>query len=84
MATSPIPLWAQQQSPYYRGPTAVGVIFRLAIIAVVLISLLGGYDRVSEHANRGKPDTLCQEHRGAPGWAAACGGRYTPPPPAPH
>jgi hypothetical protein len=31
MATSPIPLWAQEISPYHRGPTGAGV---LALAAV--------------------------------------------------
>jgi hypothetical protein len=33
MATSPVPLWAQEMSPYHRGPTGAGV---LAVMAVLL------------------------------------------------
>jgi hypothetical protein len=35
MATSPVPLWAQEMSPYHRGPTGGGVL-ALAIVAVLL------------------------------------------------
>jgi hypothetical protein len=40
MATSPVPLWAQEMSPYHRGPTGAGVL-ALAIV-VVLVGLLFG------------------------------------------
>jgi hypothetical protein len=35
MATSPVPLWAQEMSPYDHGPTGAGVL-ALAIMAVLL------------------------------------------------
>ena len=35
MATSPVPLWAQEMSPYHRGPTGGGVL-ALAVVAVLL------------------------------------------------
>jgi len=35
MATSPVPLWAQEMSPHHRGPTGAGVL-RLAVRAVLL------------------------------------------------
>jgi hypothetical protein len=35
MATSPVPLWAQEMSPYHRGPTSAGVL-ALAVVAVLL------------------------------------------------
>ena len=35
MATSPVPLWAQEMSPYHRGPTGSGVL-ALAVVAVLL------------------------------------------------
>jgi hypothetical protein len=40
MATSPVPLWAQEMSPSHRGPTGAGVL-ALAIV-VVLVGLLFG------------------------------------------
>jgi hypothetical protein len=72
MATSPVPQWAQEMSPRHRGPTIAGTLTLFAILTVVLISWLGGYDRLSEGANRGKPPTLCQEHAGRPGWDYVC------------
>ncbi len=36
MATSPVPLWAQEMSPYHRGgPTGAGIL-ALAVVAVLL------------------------------------------------
>jgi hypothetical protein len=35
MATSPVPLWAQEMSPCHRGPTGAGVL-ALAVVAVLL------------------------------------------------
>jgi hypothetical protein len=35
MATSPVPLWAQEMSPYHRGPTGASVL-ALAVVAVLL------------------------------------------------
>jgi hypothetical protein len=76
--------WLQWQAEYARTnrlPSIWSVWLLFGSIALLLISMLGGYDRVSEHANRGKPATLCEEHRGAPGWDYACGRPYLPPPP---
>jgi hypothetical protein len=41
MATSPVPLWAQEMSPYHRGPTAAGVL-TLAVMVVLVVLLLSG------------------------------------------
>jgi hypothetical protein len=81
MATSPVPEWAREMSPTHRGPTAAGVFFRLALILALLIAL-GAYGPARAWADRQgeKYPTLCDEHRGRPGWQSACGGRYTPPP----
>jgi hypothetical protein len=38
MATSPVPLWAQEMSPHHRGPTAGGVLV-LAVVAVLVAFL---------------------------------------------
>jgi hypothetical protein len=35
MATSPVPLWTQEMSPYHHGPTGAGVL-ALAVVAVLL------------------------------------------------
>jgi hypothetical protein len=83
MATSPIPQWAREQSPAYRGPTTIGVFFRLALILALLVAL-GAYGPARAWADRQgeKYPTLCDEHRGRPGWDSVCGGTYRPPPPA--
>jgi hypothetical protein len=76
--------WLQWQAEYARTnrlPPIGLVLFVFTVTTVLLISLLGGYDRMAEGTNRGKPPTLCQEHQGAPGWDYACGRPYTPPPP---
>jgi hypothetical protein len=39
MATSPVPLWAQEMSPHHRGPTGAGVL-ALAVVVVLVVVLL--------------------------------------------
>jgi hypothetical protein len=43
-----------------------------AVVAILLVTLLGGFERVSTRANDGKPPTLCREHAGRPGWDSVC------------
>ena len=69
MATSPVPLWAQEMSPHHHGPTAGGVLF-LAVVAVLVALLIqlapateGGQDSSSD---RGQGVSLCEEH---PRWS---------------
>jgi hypothetical protein len=73
VATSPVPSWAREQSPTYRGPTVAGVFFRLALILAVLWALgaMGPAMAESERKGREAP-TLCDEHAGRPGWAEVC------------
>jgi hypothetical protein len=69
MATSPVPLWAQEMSPHHHGPTGAGVLF-LAVVAVVLALLL----QLAPTTDRGQATTgdrdqgvsLCDEH---PRWS---------------
>jgi hypothetical protein len=69
MATSPVPLWAQEMSPHHRGPTGAGVL-RLAVVAVLVALLIqlapateGGQDVITD---RGQGVSLCEEH---PRWS---------------
>jgi hypothetical protein len=39
VATSPVPLWAQEMSPHHRGPTGAGVL-ALAVVVVLVVVLL--------------------------------------------
>ena len=67
--------WLQWQAEYAgtnRLPTIWSTWLLFGVLALVLISLLGGHGAVAEQANRGKPPTLCQEHAGRPGWDAIC------------
>jgi hypothetical protein len=42
MATSPVPLWAQEMSPHHHGPTGAGVLF-LAVVVVLVVVLLQAF-----------------------------------------
>ena len=53
-------------------PPIGAVLALLALLAVLLLFALGGYQPVAERANDGKPATLCEEHADRPGWAAVC------------
>jgi hypothetical protein len=64
--------WQAEQAGTNRLPP-IGLVFLVfGALALWLISALGGYDRLSEGTNRGKPPTLCQEHAGRPGWDYVC------------
>jgi hypothetical protein len=69
MATSPVPLWAQEMSPHHDGPTAGGVLF-LAVVAVLvalLIQLAPATERgQTSTTDRGQGVSLCEEH---PHWS---------------
>jgi hypothetical protein len=69
------PTWVHEQAPGYRRPTATGALVRVAILAMIVLALLGGPQAYAEHVDRvnaGKPATLCEEHKGRPGWDAIC------------
>jgi hypothetical protein len=53
MATSPVPLWAQEMSPHHRGPTAGGVL-RLAVVAILLSLALQALPEQSTTERGGK------------------------------
>jgi hypothetical protein len=71
MATSPVPVWAQEMSPHHRGPTGAGVL-ALAVIVVLVVLVLSAIPTAESGAQpRRGVDTkqgvsLCEEH---PGWS---------------
>jgi hypothetical protein len=73
MATSPIPTWAREQSPYHRGPTGAGVLL-LALVVVLVVLVLSAWPTTQGGPLAGDPDrgSLCAEHRGDPGWRSVC------------
>ena len=77
------PQWAAEQAGTNRLPSAGGTFILFAIVTVLLLNALGGYQAYAERVERGnahKPPTLCLEHQGRPGWDAVCqrGGRHEP------
>ena len=68
MATSPVPLWAQEMSPYHRGPTAGGVLALavIAVLAALLIQLAPTTGSSQGTSDRGEGVSLCEEH---PRWS---------------
>jgi hypothetical protein len=76
IATSPVPLWAQEMSPHHRGPTAAAVV-RLAILAVLVALVLQlapttDRGRATSPAGGVERGSLCQQHQGDPAWTAVC------------
>jgi hypothetical protein len=41
MATSPVPQWAREMSPHRTEPTIAGTLALFAVVALVLLALLG-------------------------------------------
>ena len=67
MATSPVPQWAQEMSPYHRGPTGAGVL-ALAVV-VVLVVLLFQLASTTNGGQATRPTTPppCAQH-----WPPTC------------
>jgi hypothetical protein len=69
MATSPVPVWAQEMSPHHHGPTGAGVL-RLAILAVLVtlaLQLVPATERGQETtSDRRQGVSLREEH---PRWS---------------
>jgi hypothetical protein len=68
MATSPVPLWAQEMSPHHHGPTAGGM---LQLAVLVLVVAIAWQWFTNADSGRGQVDTkpgvsLCDEH---PHWS---------------
>jgi len=67
------PQWAAEQAGTNRLPSAGATLLLFAVVTLALLVLLGPTAAaLAENANRGKPPTLCQEHKGRPGWDAIC------------
>ena len=68
MATSPVPLWAQEMSPHHRGPTGAGVL-RLAVIAVLVALALQLVPATDSGGQATRPTTppRCAQH-----WPPTC------------
>ena len=63
MASSPVPLWAQEMSPHHRGPTGAGVL-RLALL-VVLVAVLLQLLPATDSGGQATPPTTpppCAQH----------------------
>jgi hypothetical protein len=73
MATSPVPLWAQEMSPHHRGPTGAGVL-RLALVVVLVVLVLQVVATTHSEQLAGDTDhgSLCDQHRADPTWQAVC------------
>lgn len=69
MATSPIPTWAREQSPYHRGPTGAGVL-ALALVVVLVVLVLSAIPTTEGggQPTRPTPPPPCARH-----WPPTCG-----------
>jgi hypothetical protein len=74
MATSPIPTWAREQSPYHRGPTTSGLLrfAVLVLVAVICWQWFTTADSGRAQVDRKPGVSFCEEHAGEPSWAAVC------------
>jgi len=63
MATSPIPTWAREQSPYHRGPTGGGVLL-LALVVVLVVLALQAWPATDSGGPPTRPTTppRCAQH----------------------
>ena len=68
MATSPVPQWAREMSPYHRGPTGADVL-RLAVVVVLVVLLLQAFPATDRGGQPTRPTTPppCARH-----WPPTC------------
>jgi hypothetical protein len=74
MATSPVPLWAQEMSPHRRGPTGASVLALAVVVVLVVLLLQVGVatengrigERVGQSPVSVERGSLCDEH---PRWS---------------
>ena len=68
MATSPVPQWAREMSPYHRGPTGAGVL-RLALVVVLVVLALQAVATTGRGGQPTRPTTPppCAQH-----WPPTC------------
>ena len=68
MATSPVPLWAQEMSPHHHGPTGAGVL-ALAVVVVLVVLLLQAFPTTDSGGQATRPTTppACARH-----WPPTC------------
>jgi hypothetical protein len=68
VATSPVPLWAQEMSPHHRGPTGAGVL-ALAVGVVLVVLLLQALPTTDSGGQATRPTTPppCAQH-----WPPPC------------
>jgi hypothetical protein len=74
MATSPVPVWAQEMSPTHTGPTAGGIL-QLAVLVLVLVLAFQWFaaaDSGAAQVDRKAGVSSCDEHRGQPAWDRIC------------
>lgn len=74
MATSPVPLWAQEMSPHHHGPTGAGVL-QLAVLVVLLVLAFQWFtatDSGATQVDRKQGVSFCEEHKGQPAWDSIC------------
>jgi len=67
MATSPVPQWAQEMSPYHRGPTGAGVL-ALAVVVVLVVLLF----QLASTTNGGQATRPTTPPRCAQHWPPTC------------
>jgi hypothetical protein len=68
MATSPVPQWAREMSPHYRGPTGAGMV-TLAVLVVLVVLLLQAIPTTDSGGQATRPTTPppCARH-----WPPTC------------
>lgn len=68
MATSPVPQWARETSPYHRGPTGAGVLFLALVVVLVVLVLIS----TSATEGGGQPTRLTTPPPCARHWPPTC------------
>ena len=64
--------WQAEQAATHRLPTIWSAFLLFGLLAALALALVAGPTVATADSGDHKPPTLCEEHKGRPGWDAIC------------
>jgi hypothetical protein len=64
--------WQAEQAATHRLPTIWSVFLLFGLLAALALALVAGPTTATADGGQRRQGSLCQEHRGDPGWASVC------------
>jgi hypothetical protein len=64
--------WQAEQAGTNRLPSIFSVLLVLGLLAALALALVAGPTTATAASGPRRQQSLCEEHRGDPGWASVC------------